>query len=307
MKTISIRNDRYVGQFGDHKFSSGKPAYVEYLYRKAFGQKLTIDEIMVESSGSPVDTNFPKKENVNMEFCINTRFNFLHDVVTMVASGIQASAMITGKGGIGKSHNVLSALKKAGYADLQDLEIGANPGKNTFIQIKGFSTAKNLFRTLYEYNNSVLVMDDIDSVLKDPIAVNILKAALDSYDKRVITWGSEMRGDDELPRSFVFTGRVIFISNLDQNKIDQAIRSRSMCIDLSMTLDQKLERMDALVEMEDFMEEYEYDHKIDAMSVIRQFKDSARDINLRTLISVTKIRSTDNPKWIDLAKYVLCN
>lgn len=305
MKTISIRNDKYVGQFGDHKFSSGKPAYVEYLYRKAFGQKLTIDEIMGECGNEPVEA--PKKENVNMEFCINTRFSFLRDVVTMVADGIQASAMITGKGGIGKSHNVLSALKKAGYTDLQEMEIGADPGKNTFIQIKGFSTAKNLYRTLYEYNDSVLVMDDIDSVLKDPVAVNILKAALDSYDKRVITWGSEMRGDDELPRSFVFTGRVIFISNLDQNKIDQAIRSRSMCIDLSMTLDQKLERMDALVEMDDFMEEYEYAHKIDAMAVIRQFKDSARDINLRTLISITKIRSTDNPKWIDLAKYVLCN
>jgi hypothetical protein len=62
-----------------------------------------------------------------------------------------------------------------------------NP-KKVFTQIKGFSTAKNMFRTLYENNGSTIIFDDCDSILKDAIAINILKAALDSYDKRVITW-----------------------------------------------------------------------------------------------------------------------
>lgn len=307
MKTISIRNDRYVGQFGDHKFSSGKPAYVEYLYRKAFGQKLTIDEIMVESSGSPVDTNFPKKENVNMEFCINTRFNFLHDVVTMVADGIQASAMITGSSGLGKSYNVLKSLEDNGFIDINSDEIATTSSSRHYIQIKGYSTPKNLYRSLYENNGSVIVFDDTDSILKDPVALNILKAALDSYDTRIITWGSEMKGDDDLPRSFCFTGKIIFISNLQISKIDSAVRGRSMCIDLTMTLEQKLDRMGALVEMDDFMSEYDIEYKRDAIELLRKYKDIVTDINMRTLISVTKIRSTNNPNWKNLAKYVMCN
>jgi hypothetical protein len=176
-----------------------------------------------------------------------------------------------------------------------------------FTQIKGFSTAKNMFRTLYENNGSTIIFDDCDSILKDAIAINILKAALDSYDKRVITWGAEMRGDDDLPRSFEFTGKIVFISNLNQNKIDQAIRSRSMLIDLSMTQDQKLDRMEHLIASEDFMPEYSVAIKKDAIALIRQLKDTAREISLRTLITVSKIRATAGDDWAELAEYTMCN
>jgi hypothetical protein len=169
--------------------------------------------------------------------------------------------------------------------------------------VKGFSTAKGLYRTLFENNKSIIVFDDCDAVLKDPVALNILKGALDSYGKRIISWNADMR-DDDLPRSFNFEGRVIFISNMDQNGIDQAIRSRSMMIDLSMTADQKIDRMEYIAKSDEFLPEYDADQKADALKLIRSLKDEAKEISLRTLISVTKIRAA-NKDWKDLATYML--
>ena len=246
-------------------------------------------------------------QQTNSKFGINTRFQFVEKLVDMVCAGVQPSAVITGEGGLGKTYTVTKTLQKNGYHDITDLadfQTGALINtRKCYTTVKGYSTAKGLYRTLFENNKAVIVFDDCDSILKDPTALNILKGALDSYGKRVISWNADMRGDD-LPRSFNFEGRVIFISNMDQNNIDQAIRSRSMMIDLSMTADQKIERMESIMKSDSFLPEYDIKVKEDALNLIRELKDTAKEISLRTLISVCKIRaSTDD--WEDLAEYTL--
>jgi len=240
-------------------------------------------------------------------FDINQRFTFVEKLVNMVASGVQPSAVITGQGGLGKTFTVTKTLQNNGYEDissLADFQVGAVLNmRKCFTTVKGYSTAKGLYRTLFENNKSVIVFDDCDAVLKDPVALNLLKGALDSYGKRVISWNADMR-DEDLPRSFEFTGRVIFISNMEQGKIDQAIRSRSMMIDLSMNVDQKLERMEFIAKSDEFLPEYESDVKTDALELIRDIKDEVKEISLRTLIAVSKIRAS-NKDWKDLATYML--
>ena len=241
------------------------------------------------------------------EFAINDRFEFTEQLVTMVATGQTASAIITGEGGLGKSYTVVKALKAAGLKDISDLLPGTVVAQRTaFRVVKGFSTAKGLYRMLFENKNSVIVLDDCDSVLKDPDALNLLKGALDSYDKRIISWNTNV-ADDGLPRSFQFTGGVIFISNMSTDKISQAIRSRSMNVDLSMTTDQKLERMETIMYADEFMPEVAKSLKKDAFETIKEYKSVAKEISLRTLINVTKIRASGNKNWDALAKYMMCN
>ena len=36
--------------------------------------------------------------------------------------------------------------------------------------VKGYSTAKGLYRTLFENNGMVIIFDDCDSILKDDVA-----------------------------------------------------------------------------------------------------------------------------------------
>jgi hypothetical protein len=271
------------------------------MYKKITGDKKSFAEIVGE-----------KKESKAEQFNINERFEFVENLVQMIASGLTPSAVITGEGGLGKTYTVNKTLIAAGLKDLTDLgalEAGNVVNKSKgFITIKGYSTAKGLFRTLYENKDSVIVFDDCDSILKDDTATNLLKGALDSYGKRIITWNAEsFRGEDDLPRSFEFTGRVVFISNLAQDKIDQAIRSRSMLIDLTMTEDQKIDRMETIAQSPDFLPEFNQEYKQDALRLIRSLKDDAKEISLRTLISVTKIRASGNKKWDQLATYTLCS
>ena len=238
---------------------------------------------------------------------INTRFGFVEKLVTMVASGVQPSAVITGEGGLGKTYTVTKTLEANGFKDISDLagfEVGSVINtRKCFTMVKGYSTAKGLYRTLFENQKSIIVFDDCDAVLKDPVALNLLKGALDSYGKRIISWNADMR-DDDLPRSFEFTGRVIFISNMEQDRIDQAIRSRSMMIDLSMTLDQKIDRMAHIAESNEFLPEYDSQIKTDALNLIRSIKSDVKEISLRTLIAVSKVRAS-NKDWRDLATYML--
>jgi hypothetical protein len=243
----------------------------------------------------------------NEKYDINTRFAFVEKLVTMVATGVQPSAVITGEGGLGKTYTVTKTLKAHGLQDISDLadfQVGTVlNARKCFVFVKGYSTAKGLYRTLFENQKGTIVFDDCDAVLKDPVALMLLKGALDSYGKRVISWNADMK-DDDLPRSFEFSGRVIFISNMAQDKIDQAIRSRSMMIDLSMTLNQKIDRMEHIAMSDEFLPEYDKSVKTDALALIREIKDECKEISLRTLISVAKIRAS-NKDWKDLAAYML--
>jgi hypothetical protein len=259
-------------------------------------------ERMLKASGASVSEPTPSR------FSINQRFGFVTDMVTMLAKGDQASVVITGPGGLGKSFTVSAALIGAGFNDLSaidDLEPGDKVPKNSFQVIKGYSTAKGLFRTLYENRNSVIVFDDCDSILKDSVSLSLLKAALDSYSRRIISWRADTR-DEELPNVFEFKGRVVFISNLPSASLDQAIITRSMAVDLSMTPSQKIDRMRFLLTQKDFMPEFDLVCKNDAMELIADLVDEVKELSLRTLIQVTKIRkSNPNGKWKDLAEYAI--
>jgi hypothetical protein len=290
--SFDAKSGNYIAKVGSKTIKSYSKSYVERKLKAMVGDIQTAVAAATE------------KQN---RYGINDRFGFVEKLVTMVATGVQPSAVITGEGGLGKTYTVTKTLEANGYKDISDLadfQVGAVINtRKCFTMVKGYSTAKGLYRTLFENNKSIVVFDDCDAVLKDPVALNLLKGALDSYGKRIISWNADMR-DEDLPRSFNFEGRVIFISNMDQDKIDQAIRSRSMMIDLSMTLDQKIDRMEFIAESPEFLPEFDAASKKDALALIREVGAEAKEISLRTLISVTKIRAS-NKDWKDLATYML--
>jgi len=208
-------------------------------------------------------------------FSINERFGFVRDMVHMVASGSQASLIVSGDPGLGKSHSVISALQAAGYKDetLVDHEtFGSRPvNKKTYQLVKGAVSAKGLYRLLATSPDSVLVFDDADDIWRDETARNVLKGALDSYSRRVLSWAKEINEED-LPRVFEYTGKIIFISNIPSGMLDSAILSRALSVDLTMTTDQKIDRMRFLCSEKDFMPEYTVGLKMKAMEIIDRFR-----------------------------------
>jgi hypothetical protein len=162
-----------------------------------------------------------------------------------------------------------------------------------FVHFKGRATAAGLFVTLYENSDKIIILDDCDSVFRDDDAVNILKGALDSYDTRKISYITSKPLKDEygdpLPRHFEFTGRVIFISNIAQSKLDEAIRSRSFVADISMNTEQMFLRMEQLIgKMEN---KIPMAAKKQALEIMKDLysKYEGIDINLRSFIKAARI------------------
>lgn len=223
-------------------------------------------------------------------FTINQRFEFLGNLTQMVIGGVTPSLIIVGEGGLGKTHSVTQTIKA------NDVE------EDCYIFLKGYSTARGLYNTLYDNNGKLIIFDDCDSVLEDKVAINILKSALDSYERRTISWMAKMNKSDEYPQQFDFTGRIIFISNKSKEKIDEAIRTRSLTVDLTMTPDDKIERMGSI--LGSILPEYSIEVKKQALDFLKTVKDDV-SLNMRMLIMVTKMASTYPSNWRDMAKYMV--
>ena len=223
-------------------------------------------------------------------FTINQRFEFLGNLTQMVIGGVTPSLIIVGEGGLGKTHSVTQTIKA------NDVE------EDCYIFLKGYSTARGLYNTLYDNNGKLIIFDDCDSVLEDKVAINILKSALDSYERRTISWMAKMNKSDEYPQQFDFTGRIIFISNKSKEKIDEAIRTRSLTVDLTMTPDDKIERMGSI--LGSILPEYSIEVKKQALDFLKTVKDDV-SLNMRMLIMVTKMASTYPDTWRGLASYMV--
>ena len=227
------------------------------------------------------------------QFNINDKFRFLENMIRMVIKKTSVSMIITGEGGLGKSHSVKQEILKKNL--IEDFD---------YVIVKGYSTPRGLYRTLYEHSDKLIIFDDCDEVLKDPTAKNLLKGALDSYDERKISWITNKELPD-LPSEFSFNGRIIFVSNLPQERIDQAILSRSMSIDLSMTNPVKIERMRAIIDK--IRPDIQLDVKEECMELLEEYQHHCGDLNFRTLMKVISMRtdSENGEDWKDMAVYAM--
>jgi len=209
-------------------------------------------------------------------------FNNLERLTKMVGRGIQPSLVITGGAGLGKTYLVKKTLTDMGLEEAKQ-----------FVHFKGRATAAGLFVTIYENADKIIVLDDCDSVFKDVDAVNLLKAALDSYDTRKLSYISTKplkdTYGDPVPRHFEFTGKVIFISNISQSKLDEAIKSRSFVADISMNTKQMFKRIDDLKEQMETKIPVEVKDKALKIMKSLEAKYDGVEINLRSFIKACRI------------------
>lgn len=227
------------------------------------------------------------------EFSVAERFGFMEQFTKMAVRGVIPSLVITGSGGLGKSYTVLNTLRDMG---LVEDTIGT---EGDFVFVKGYTTPRNLYTTLYYENGKVIVFDDCDSSFRDPIGANIFKAALDSTERRIISWGAESK-DDDVPSRFEFTGKVIFISNLELSKFPQAILSRSMLCDLTLSTEEKVERIEQIFNEDDSIEE---EDKIEVLEFIKQNMYKFKDLNVRSAFNTLKMKLALGENWERVALY----
>ena len=242
---------------------------------------------------------------------IRERFDILHEMTKATVTGDIRAMIVSGPPGVGKSFGVEQEIDKACLFDKL-------AGKRLRAEVvKGSATPIGLYQTLYKYSdaNSVIVFDDCDSILLDDVALNLLKGALDSGKKRVISWLSESSAlrREGIPDRFEFKGSVIFITNLkfDQMK-SQKLRDhldalQSRCHYLDLTLDSqrdKLLRIKQIAKDGILFQDYEFEEAVqdDIIDFMLVNKDRLRELSLRMALKIADLRKMSVLNWKRLAE-----
>lgn len=244
--------------------------YARQLIRKA------IDRKEMRQSGKGVYQSLATKIEAPT-LSVTDRFEYLQDLVHMVAKKVQPSVMLTGTPGVGKSYLVQKTLNAAGLEEDED-----------YVVCKGHSSPMGLYQLLHDHRDQLIVFDDCDSALDDGISANLLKAALDSYDTRIVSWHSNKTEQLDLEKSFEFTGSVVFVSNLDMHKIDGAIRSRAFCYNLHLTPNEVHSYMGHI--LPNVFPKVSMEVKKEVWNYLGTFKEQWDSYNLRTLLQAIRIR-----------------
>jgi hypothetical protein len=241
---------------------------------------------------------------------IEQRFEILQQMTRATISGDVRAMIVVGPPGVGKSYGVEFELEKSGMFDR------ISGKKIKYEVVKGAMTPIGLYCTLYRHSdaNNVLVFDDCDSVFQDELALNILKAALDSGKKRKIHWNSDssMLRREGVPDMFDFKGGAIFITNLKFDNIKskkmqdhlEALQSRCHFLDLTLnTMRDKFLRIKQIFRQGDLFKDYDFSPEIG--EEILEFMDAnqtkLREMSLRMALKLADLTKVSEENWKALA------
>ena len=273
--------------------------------------------IVIEAGGATAVTDFEsafaanESEDEAMERIANT-FLMLDKITDAAARGIVRGLVVSGPPGIGKSFGVEKQLEAANMFRKMD---GKDP---KYEVISGGVSSIGLYQKLYHNRapENVLVFDDCDGVLEDSEMMNLMKAALNSGDKRRICWNKESRVllTDDIPNAFDFEGSVLFLSNKDFDKeIErgsriavhlEAIMSRCHYLDLEIgSTRDKLLRIKQVVR-DGMLTSFEFtqEQEDDIVAFVMDNVEYLREISLRMVKKIADWVKADPEGWYEMAE-----
>lgn len=238
---------------------------------------------------------------------IGERFDILTHMTKAVKRGDVRAMIVAGPPGVGKSHGVTEVL----YKHDMIADIAQDEKLKKYEIVKGAMSALGLYTKLYEFReaNNVIVFDDCDSILMDDVTLNLLKAALDSGKRRVLSWHTASRVLDEagVPNSFEFRGGVIFITNIKFAHVrskklkDHLAALESRCHYLDLTIDTMREKM---LRIRQVINMGMLDHlqlKDEEVAAILQFIDDnkhrLREMSLRMVLKIAEVYKSMPDRW----------
>ena len=242
---------------------------------------------------------------------LSERFDILNEMTKAVKEGNVRAMIVSGPPGVGKSHGVEAVLQKA------DLFNSLAERKPKFEVVKGAMSSIGLYAKLYEFaaEGNVVVFDDCDSILMEDLSLNILKGALDSSERRFISWNTDSRllRSEGIPDRFEFKGAAIFITNIKFEHVKSkrlrdhldALESRCHYIDLQMdTNREKILRIKQVVNAGEMLSKYEFEEciKDEIVEFVDANQDKLRELSLRMVLKVAQLRKAFPTTWKSMVK-----
>lgn len=252
----------------------------------AFGQAVTDsgledqwNEFYATISRGKKETNSVKAEVVKATKTLDDTvysdpkyvFEDIKTLTEFVAKGNAKSLIICGQGGIGKTYEVTSTLRK----------LLGEPGDKYTYHSGAKVSPRSFYSSVFRERDVLQVWDEADSILTQDDTIMMLKPALDTSGKPVmeyLTGTYPMNGKSEaevrdycaqcddadslvftqnvnkvkdgemvVPSKFYFDGEMIFISNMRASQIEDAIKSRSIFIDVYLCATDMFNRMKTIM------------------------------------------------------------
>lgn len=198
-------------------------------------------------------------------------FEDIKTLTKFVAQGGSKSLIVCGMGGIGKTYEVTSTLRK----------IYGEPGAKYTYHSGAKISPRSFYSAVFRERDMLQVWDEADSILKQDDTVMMLKPALDTSGKPAMEYVTNtlpMTGKNEaeirdyclqcdeadtlvytnnpnklkdgemvFPSKFYFDGQMIFISNMRATEIEDAIKSRSIFLDVYLSATDVMNRMKTIM------------------------------------------------------------
>lgn len=246
---------------------------------------------------------------------ISETFAMLDTITDACARMVIRGLVVSGPPGIGKSFGVEKQLQSANvFRTMQ----GRDP---RYEFVSGGVSPIGLYQKLYNNRSpdQVLVFDDADGVLLEEESLTLLKAALNSGDKRTIAWNKESRvlEAEGIPDKFEFEASIIFLSNIDFEKTIErgsrlaqhlkAIMSRCHYLDLEIGSQRdKLLRIKQIIR-DGMLEPYNFtqQEQDDVVQFVFDNAEYMREISLRSVKKVADFVKADPKIWRSLAESTL--
>ena len=263
------------------------------------------------ASVSPINDYVDVRSEAEVGADIEKRFSVMNRMTDGIVNGMVKSVIISGAPGVGKSFELEAKLEKA-----------EGKGKIKFVRISGTVSGIFLYKTLFQNSekNCVVVLDDADRVFGDEDTMNVLKAALDTGKKRMITWGTDaatLRNED-IPTSFEFKGNIVFISNMDFDRVIaaggkmaphmSALMSRAPFIDLGIHSHREIMvRIEQVIKKGDVLGDrgLSKGQKDDAINWVRANHKKMRSLSIREVLHLGDMIAVDPKGWRELAEVTM--
>jgi len=200
--------------------------------------------------------------------------------------------IVIGENGIGKSYNVIRALKE---------------NKIPFVFFNNFLTPLELYNILYQNSNDLILFDDTCNLLSNPISISILKSAMFSNSETRILHYETTSPKRTAPSSFIFKGAVIFLGNkpLDKGNEDlMALRDRVLFIELKMNYKEKIQIIFELAK-QPYKELSEQERIMIANWIKDNCSIATKNLSLRLFHLFMEFYRYSKDKWQDYAKAIL--
>ena len=209
--------------------------------------------------------------------------------IKMMVGGHINSVLIHSKAGLGKTYTTITELKK------HNVE---------YKYISGVTTAVGLYKLLYDNNDKIIILDDIETMFKDDKIINLLKSALWEFDNgvRSVSYSTTSKVLEQYPKTFTYTGKIIILMNdimNNNNDSFKALMSRMLYYKLQYTHEELIQISNDIIENDETLDNTQ---KQTVKKILYNTITPAHDYNIRLLERLKTFVKYDDEKAEQLFK-----